>query len=170
MWNLNDAWIGQTHIHGSECFFYSQTVLHTPIIIIHHKHNSQGVKYCLRSCSVWCLWHQLLGTTYINTRKYHYFPVKRQLTCCNVFIRLKDATYARYLLGGAWGVLRELVPKPNVLNPNPTPVHVVIPPLVGGGACRNSRRLIGYSSNSGVGSPFVGVMTCLTSRSFMIAW
>lgn len=67
-------------------------------------------------------------------------------------------------------MVRELVPKPNVLNPNPTPVHVVIPPLVGGGACRNSRRLIGYSSNSGVGSPFVGVMTCLTSRSFMIAW
>lgn len=57
-------------------------------------------------------------------------------------------------------MVRELVPNPKVLNPNPTPVHVVIPPRVGGGACRNSLRLIGYSSNSGVGSPFVGVMTC----------
>ena len=82
-----------------------------------------------------------------------------RLTCCMVFIRLNDATYARYLLGGAWGVVRELVPKPNVLSPNPTPVQVVMPPLVGGGAWRNSLRLIGYNSNSGVGSPLVGEMT-----------
>lgn len=85
---------------------------------------------------------------------------KQQQTCCMVFIRLKEATYARYLLGGAWGVVSELVPNPKVLSPNPTPVQVVMPPRVGGGECRNRRRLIGYNSSSGVGSPFVGVITC----------
>ena len=54
---------------------------------------------------------------------------------------------------------RELVPNPKLLNPKPTPVHVVIPPRVGGGECRNSLKLMGYSSNSGVGSPFVGLIT-----------
>ena len=54
---------------------------------------------------------------------------------------------------------RELVPNPKLLNPKPTPVHVVMPPRVGGGECRNSLKLMGYSSNSGVGSPFVGLIT-----------
>ena len=84
-----------------------------------------------------------------------------------VFIRLKEATYARYLLGGAWGVVRELVPNPKLLSPKPTPVHVVMPPRVGGGECRNSRKLTGYNSSSGFGSPFEGIMTYI--RSYMIS-
>lgn len=54
-------------------------------------------------------------------------------TCCMVFIRLKAAIYARYLLGGAWGVVKALLPKPKPFSPKPTPVHVVMPPRVGGG-------------------------------------
>ena len=57
-------------------------------------------------------------------------------------------------------MVSELVPNPKLLSPKPTPVHVVMPPRVGGGECRNSRKEIGYNSSSGVGSPFVGVMTC----------
>ena len=82
-------------------------------------------------------------------------------TCCNVFILLKVARYAKYLLGGAWVTLLE--PNPKLLSPKPTPVHVVMlpPPLVGGGAWRYSRKQTGNSSSSGVGSPFVGVMTSI---------
>lgn len=76
-----------------------------------------------------------------------------------MLIRLNAAKKAKYFLGGAWLAVMELLPNPNELKPKPTPVHVVIPPLVGGGACRNILRLMGNSSSSGVESPCFGTIT-----------